>query len=74
MKTLRIVGWLVLVGVRIRRRDSSRIFGVGSLMVMTPGKVGELLKAYMVKNVTGTRQAKGRHMTPGELAALTIAR
>ncbi len=45
--------WLELVGVRIARRDSARIFGVGSLMVMTPGKVGELLKSYMVKNVTG---------------------
>lgn len=45
--------WLGLVGVRIRRWDSARIFGVGSLMVMTPGKVGELLKSYMVKNVTG---------------------
>ena len=46
--------WLELVGVRIARWDSARIFGVGSLMVMTPGKVGELLKSYMVKNVTGT--------------------
>jgi uncharacterized protein (TIRG00374 family) len=46
--------WLELVGVQIRRWDSARIFGVGSLMVMTPGKVGELLKSYMVKNVTGT--------------------
>ena len=46
--------WLGLVGVRISRYDSGRIFGVGSLMVMTPGKVGELLKSYMVKNVTGT--------------------
>jgi len=46
--------WLELVGVRISRWDSARIFGVGSLMVMTPGKVGELLKSYMVKNVTGT--------------------
>ena len=45
--------WLEMVGVRIARSDSARIFGVGSLMVMTPGKVGELLKSYMVKNVTG---------------------
>lgn len=45
--------WLGLVGVSISRWDSARIFGVGSLMVMTPGKVGELLKSYMVKNVTG---------------------
>ena len=42
------------VNVQISRWDSARVFGVGSLMVMTPGKVGELLKAYMVKNITGT--------------------
>ncbi len=46
--------WLELVGVEISRYDSARIFGIGMLMVMTPGKVGELLKSYMVKNVTGT--------------------
>ncbi|MEZ4618536.1 MAG: hypothetical protein R2867_23890 [Caldilineaceae bacterium] len=32
-------------------------FGVGMLMVMTPGKAGEFLKSYMVKNVTGTPMA-----------------
>lgn len=46
--------WLGIVGVKISRWDSTRIFGIGMLMVMTPGKVGELLKSYMVKNVTGT--------------------
>ena len=54
---LRMLRWhwaLGLVGVQISRWDSGRIFGVGMLMVMTPGKVGELLKSYMVKNVTGT--------------------
>lgn len=54
---LRVFRWhwtLGLVGVRISRWDSGRIFGVGMLMVMTPGKVGELLKSYMVKTVTTT--------------------
>lgn len=45
--------WLGLVGAKVSWWDSSRIFGIGSLMMMTPGKVGELLKAYMVKNVNG---------------------
>jgi uncharacterized protein (TIRG00374 family) len=45
--------WLELVGAKVSWWDSSRIFGIGSLMMMTPGKVGELLKAYMVKNVNG---------------------
>lgn len=45
--------YLRLLGVRISKTDSARIFGVGMLMVMTPGKAGEFLKSYMVKNVTG---------------------
>jgi glycosyltransferase 2 family protein len=52
----RLLKWhwyLRLIGVEISRNASSRIFGVGMLMVMTPGKVGEFLKSYMVKNVTG---------------------
>ncbi|HAJ35059.1 MAG TPA: TIGR00374 family protein [Chloroflexi bacterium] len=54
VRVLRWHWWLGLVNVQISRWDSARVFGVGSLMVMTPGKVGELLKAYMVKNITGT--------------------
>lgn len=54
VRVLRWHWWLELVHVQISRWDSARVFGVGSLMVMTPGKVGELLKAYMVKNITGT--------------------
>jgi len=53
---LRALRWhwaLGLVGVTITRRDSTRIFGIGMLMVLTPGKVGELLMSYMVKQVTG---------------------
>lgn len=53
VRMLRWHWWLGLVGVKISRWDSGRVFGLGSLMMMTPGKVGELLKAYMVKNVTG---------------------
>ncbi len=53
----RLIRWhwyLRLLGVPITRRDSGRSFGVGMLMVMTPGKAGELLKSYMVKNLIGT--------------------
>jgi uncharacterized protein (TIRG00374 family) len=46
--------YLHLLNVPIHRSDSARIFGVGMLMVMTPGKAGEFLKSYMVKNVAGT--------------------
>lgn len=53
----RLVKWnwyLQLLDVPISYGDASRIFGVGMLMVMTPGKAGEFLKSYMVKRVTGT--------------------
>jgi uncharacterized protein (TIRG00374 family) len=52
----RLIKWhwyLGLINVKIGWFDSARIFGVGMIMVMTPGKVGEFLKSYMVKNVTG---------------------
>jgi uncharacterized protein (TIRG00374 family) len=49
--------YLQLLRIPIRRGDSGRIFGVGMLMVMTPGKAGEFLKSYMVKNITGTPMA-----------------
>ena len=53
----RLLKWqwyLRVVGAQIAPRDSAKIFGVGMLMVMTPGKAGEFLKSYMVKNVSGT--------------------
>ncbi|MCB0122824.1 MAG: flippase-like domain-containing protein [Caldilineaceae bacterium] len=56
----RLLKWhwyLHLLDIPIRRHDSGRIFGVGMLMVMTPGKAGEFLKSYMVRNVTGTPMA-----------------
>lgn len=53
-RLLRWHWWLHLLGVPIRFYDTMRIFGIGMMMVMTPGKAGELLKAYMVRNVSGT--------------------
>lgn len=49
--------YLGLVGSPLRWYDSGRIFGAGMTMVMTPGKVGEFLKSYMVKQVAGTPMA-----------------
>ncbi len=43
-----------VVGSPIGFADSACIFGIGMMMVMTPGKAGEFLKSYMVKNVSGT--------------------
>lgn len=53
-RALRWHWYMRVLGVPIQRRDSLRVFGVGMLMVMTPGKAGEFLKAYMTKNITGT--------------------
>lgn len=77
----RLLKWqwyLRLLDVPIERRDSARIFGIGMLMVMTPGKAGEFLKSYMVKNVTGTPMSVtapvilGERMTDG-MAMLVLA-
>jgi uncharacterized protein (TIRG00374 family) len=56
-RCLRWHWYLRLLGAPITLWDSVRTFGVGMLMVMTPGKAGEFLKPYMVKNVTGTAMA-----------------
>lgn len=53
----RVLKWqwyLRILKVPISFKDSSRIFAIAMLMVMTPGKAGEFLKSYMVKNAAGT--------------------
>jgi uncharacterized protein (TIRG00374 family) len=55
---LRFVKWeyyLRLIGVRgLDRRDSALIYFAGLGMVITPGKVGEWLKCYLLREVHGT--------------------
>lgn len=46
--------YLRLIGSPIGRGDATRAFGIGFLMVLTPGKLGEFLKSYVVKRVSGT--------------------
>ena len=46
--------YLAVVGAGTSRADGARIFGIGMAMVLTPGKVGELLKSVMVRGVSGT--------------------
>jgi len=53
-RALRWHWYMRLLGVPIGLGDATRVFGVGMLMVMTPGKAGEFLKSYMIKKVTGT--------------------
>jgi uncharacterized protein (TIRG00374 family) len=55
---LRFLKWqyyLRLIGVRgLSTRDSFGIYFSAFTMVMTPGKVGELLKSYLLRRVAGT--------------------
>jgi uncharacterized protein (TIRG00374 family) len=46
--------YLSILKVNISRLDSFSIFMSGLIMSITPGKMGELLKAYLVKQISGT--------------------
>ena len=50
--------YLSIVGVELKKADSFFIFMSGLIMSVTPGKVGELLKSYLVKEVTTTPVSK----------------
>jgi uncharacterized protein (TIRG00374 family) len=53
---LRYIKWsyyLRLLDVEINRSDNIRIFAAGLAMTVTPGKVGEFLKSYLIKEIKG---------------------
>ena len=50
--------YLSIVGVELKKADSFFIFMSGLIMTITPGKVGELLKSYLVREVTATPVSK----------------
>ena len=53
---VRLLKWywyLRLIDTPISFVQSARIYGASFLMMMTPGKVGEFLRAFMVRNVSG---------------------
>lgn len=50
--------YINLLGVRIKKIDSFSIFMSGLIMSVTPGKMGELLKAYLVKKISGEPVSK----------------
>ena len=54
---VRLLKWhwyLRLIRTPISFGQSARIYGISFLMMMTPGKVGEFVRAFMVRNVSGT--------------------
>lgn len=58
---LRFLKWdyyLKIINVSVKKIDSFSIFMSGLIMSITPGKFGELMKAYMVKQINGTPVSK----------------
>jgi uncharacterized protein (TIRG00374 family) len=58
---IRFLKWdyyLKVVNVKVKRIDSFSIFMSGLIMSVTPGKMGELLKSYLVKELTKTPVSK----------------
>jgi len=45
--------YLKILNVKIKKTDSLSIFASGLVMSVTPGKMGEFLKAYLLKQITG---------------------
>jgi glycosyltransferase 2 family protein len=79
---LRFFKWdvyLRLIGAtRVAKKDSLMIFLSGMAMAMTPGKVGEVLKSYLLRQVRGTPIAASAPIVMAErltdgLAMLVLA-
>lgn len=50
--------YLRIINVKISKIDSFSVFMSGLVMSVTPGKMGEVLKAYLVKQISGTSISK----------------
>jgi len=50
--------YLRVIGVKLSIPDSMAVFFSGLVMVITPAKMGELLKAYLVKRIDGSQISK----------------
>lgn len=50
--------YLKIIDEKLHKLDSLSIFMSGLIMSVTPGKMGELLKSYLVKQVNGTSISK----------------
>lgn len=50
--------YLEIIDVQLAKRDSIIVFLSGFLMSITPGKLGELFKSYLIKRINGTSISK----------------
>ena len=58
--------YLKIIDVKLHKLDSLAIFMSGLIMSVTPGKMGELLKSYLIKQVNGTSISKTAPASSGK--------
>lgn len=66
---LRFAKWefyLRQIGAKVERLDSAAIFASGFTMVLTPGKVGEFLKSYLLAQVSDTPMSQSAPVVVAE--------
>lgn len=66
---LRFVRWqyyLRRAAIALPAKDSWTVFTVGLAMAITPGKIGEILKAYYLRQLTGTAVSTSTALVFGE--------
>ncbi len=66
---LRFVKWefyLGQIGAKVERLDSAAIFASGFTMVLTPGKIGEFLKSYLLAQVSDTPMSQSAPVVMAE--------
>lgn len=66
---LRFVKWefyLRQIGAKVKRLDSAAIFASGFTMALTPGKVGEFLKSYLLTQVSDTPMSQSAPVVVAE--------
>lgn len=73
---LRYAKWDYLLrrmGVRVQHRDNLQIYAIGLLMTLSPAKVGEIVKPYLVRRVAGTSMRRTLPVLAAERATDAIA-
>lgn len=66
---LRFAKWefyLRQIGAKVERLDSAAIFASGFTMVLTPGKIGEFLKSYLLAQVSDTPMSQSAPVVVAE--------
>lgn len=73
---LRFVRWTLLLrsrGIAVPTRDSAIVFVAGFGLAITPGKVGELVKSYLLRSIHGVPVARSAPVVIAERVADLLA-